>query len=882
MCETRPTARIGRTPRKRQGHALRRLGLLGYAASAVLVVLMGWALYGTTSRAIDAANDVDHTLQVLARIGGVIESHSRAESAQRGYLLYGEQRFVEERDAEMNNARLNAQAVGALSAGSPLQRERARAVVTLIEERFARMKESSEARRARGTPPVQPGSGAGKNYRDRIYRLTADLRDEEMRLLSEGKAQQALVFAYTRYALVGSLFLFLAIVIPGYMVYARESAARARAERTMMDLAESLPGAVFQYRRYSDGRGHYELLSSAVEKLRGIDRQAALRNANVLLDTIVDPDKRHFFKALNEHEEKLEPLVFDYRARVGGEVRWIRSVSAPRRDPDGSTLWSGHWDDVTLQRELENEILRSKEAADAANRAKSTFLATMSHEIRTPMNGVLGMLDLLALSKLDPEQRNTLAIVRESARSLLRIIDDILDFSKIEAGKLELRSEPTSVADIVERVWNMYAGTASRKGLLLTRSIDRRISPVVLADPVRLQQVLGNFTSNAIKFTESGEVSIRAVLTDRREGEDYVRFDVEDTGIGISAEQQARLFQPFVQAEDGLSRPTGGTGLGLSICRRLAELMQGAIELHSAPGRGTRMSFTVALPVAHGVELPRPDAGAASLAHVVPRTAPPIEQAEREGKLVLVVDDHPVNRVVLERQVNTLGYAAESAENGLDAMEKWSTGRFGAVITDCHMPGMSGYQLARDIRACEERNGHARTPIIACTANVLGGEAEKCYAAGMDDYLAKPVQIGSLAHKLARWLGSPGPMPKEATVAANDEENVPIDGTMLEDISGGDDRLARDILERFLRHNAEDARMLLAGASAADTDQVTLYSHRIKGAARTIGANQLASVCERLERAARAQDIVSIRSDIAAFNEQVARLDAYIRRRASA
>jgi CheY-like chemotaxis protein len=251
------------------------------------------------------------------------------------------------------------------------------------------------------------------------------------------------------------------------------------------------------------------------------------------------------------------------------------------------------------------------------------------------------------------------------------------------------------------------------------------------------------------------------------------------------------------------------------------------------------------------------------------------------GMRVLLVEDNPVNLEVGVGILEGFGCNVETATNGVEALALHDQREFGIIFMDCQMPEMDGFKATAEIRQRETNTGR-RTPIVALTASAIEGDREQCLAAGMDDYLAKPVQIGSLAHKLARWLGSPGPMPKEATVAANDEENVPIDGTMLEDISGGDDRLARDILERFLRHNAEDARMLLAGASAADTDQVTLYSHRIKGAARTIGANQLASVCERLERAARAQDIVSIRSDIAAFNEQVARLDAYIRRRASA
>ena len=854
---------------------MRRLGLFGYAASALLVLAMAWALYGTTGEATKSAARVDLTLQVLAQISGVSESIARAEAAQRGYLFYGEARFLGERDAEIAAARAYTQRLVALGADEPRLQGRAHEMLALIDERLTRMKANVDERRGRpGNGIGVAGHGVGMQLRARMDELTMLMRADALERLAEVKADQERISRYTSYALAGTVVLFMALIIPGYAAFLREARARRRIERSMVDLAESLPGAVFQFRRFADGTGRYELLSSASEKLRGVDRAAALADPRVMMDTIVEPDRRQFLAALERHEKTLEPLAFDYRANVNGAIRWIRSTSAPRREPDGTILWSGHWDDVTSQRELEEELLRSKEAADAANRAKSTFLATMSHEIRTPMNGVLGMLELMSLSSLDADQRNTLGVVRESARSLLRIIDDILDFSKIEAGRLELRAEPTSIADVVERVWNVYSGTASSKGLLLLRSNDMRISPVLLADGVRLQQVLNNFVSNAIKFTHAGEVAIGTQLVGRANGMETIRFTVEDTGIGLTMEQKAKLFQPFVQATDDTAVRYGGTGLGLSICRRLAELMDGTIDMDSEPGRGTRMAFTVTLPIATGMKLaaveplnaPQPEA----------RPAPSVEEAERDGMLVLVVDDHPINRLVLQRQVNALGYAAESAENGLEAMEKWTTGRFAAVITDVNMPEMSGYQLARDIRACEARHGHARTPIIACTANALGGEAEKCFAAGMDDYIAKPVQIGNLAQKLARFVPGRRHAQEDARNAA------PIDFAMLHDLSGGDDAAASDMLARFHRYNADDTQKLRSAVHRGDVDQVSMYAHRIKGSSRTIGANELAAACERLERAARDRNAEAMSAALAAFDGAVRRLETFIQGRAAA
>jgi signal transduction histidine kinase/FixJ family two-component response regulator len=535
---------------------------------------------------------------------------------------------------------------------------------------------------------------------------------------------------------------------------------------------------------------------------------------------------------------------------------------------------------------VNEELEEARQEALAANRAKSTFLATMSHEIRTPMNGVLGMLELLSLSKLDGEQRTTLGIVRESGRSLLRIIDDLLDFSKIEAGKLDLRPEVASVENVVERVCNIYSGNASSKGLLLTRYHDPRISQVVMVDPLRLQQILNNFVSNAIKFTARGEVVVRADLVERRDGEDVVRFAVEDTGIGISREERQRLFQPFSQAAEDTSRRYGGTGLGLSICHRLAAMMGGAIEVESEVGAGTCMSLIVSLPVAEVQALSAPGSGEAKdrLSAVAARRAPPTpEQARREGTLVLAVDDHPINRMVLVKQINALGYAAEVAENGLEALDKWSAGGFAAVITDCNMPEMNGYELARHIRSCESRNAHPRTPIIACTANALGGEAENCYAAGMDDYLAKPIDLVQLSQKLEHWL----PIP--ASTSANAEDfggrlgtyprlaaASPIDPSVLAEISAGDRDAERDILQRFKLYNSEDANLLINAVVKADLREVNHTSHRIKGASKTIGAMSLAAVCERLERASRANDLNTVTSNMEAFSEELDRVNTYV------
>jgi len=529
----------------------------------------------------------------------------------------------------------------------------------------------------------------------------------------------------------------------------------------------------------------------------------------------------------------------------------------------------------TLQLEESNLQLRG------ANTAKSSFLSMMSHEIRTPMNGVLGMLELLALSELDEHQRTTLDIVRDSGQSLLRIIDDILDFSKIEAGKLEIRPEAASVARVVSKVVGIYSGNASNKALVLKSQVDPRIGPALMFDPLRLQQILNNLVSNAIKFTSKGSVEIRAELVDRGDEEEIVRFTVKDSGIGIPPEARAKLFEPFAQADAEITRVFGGTGLGLSIGQRLAKMMGGSLEVASLVGKGTTVLLSLPLPIADARMIAETEGATdQAVATVAERREPPSrEEAESEGTLVLVVDDHPVNRIVLMRQVNVLGYANEAAEDGREAFALWESGRFALVITDCNMPEMDGYELARAIRAHERERGSGRTPIIACTANALKGEADNCLAAGMDDYVAKPVDLRSLAAKLDRWLplaGEPADAAGPSTAGSSEQPEAPIDLTVLGSIPNAGAELERQVLAEFFRLHRKDASQLERAIADRDAGSAAQLAHRTRSASHAIGAAALAQAAGRIETAARANDWDGAMAGADVFRRETARLEAHL------
>jgi PAS domain S-box-containing protein len=572
-----------------------------------------------------------------------------------------------------------------------------------------------------------------------------------------------------------------------------------------------------------------------------------------------------------------------------GSVRVLHAKKIPILDEAGQpryvlTMSEDVTERTKKEREIErlNATLAQRSAeVEAANRAKSTFLATMSHEIRTPMNGMLGMLELLSLTELDAEQRETLGLVRESSRSLLRIIDDILDFSKIEAGKLEVRPEVVSIKRVIEEVQSIYLGNASSKGLIVRRMVDPRVSPALRVDPVRLRQILNNFVSNAIKFTSEGWIDINVQWLGRSNGQESLRFEVKDTGIGISPEDQQRLFQPFSQAEgeDARKRPSG-TGLGLVISRQLAQMMGGTINLDSAPGKGSTISLELSLPVAE----PPPGSGADGAralpaGSAVRRMAPGIAQAEKEGTLVLLVDDHPVNRMLLLRQVRTLGYAAQTADDGVQALQMWKSGRFGLVITDCHMPHMDGYELARSIRRVEADEKRERVPIIACTANALQGEAEACLAAGMDAFLVKPVELAQLIDKLDRWLPLPRPTSPLAAPAASAPAAAtsagPIDQALLTATCGGDVSMVGEVLAAFQRTCEDDSGGLRQAVATDDVAQVTQFAHRMAGASKMVGALAFAAACENIERASRNGDWKAVLGGMPAFEQERTRLAAY-------
>jgi len=783
--------------------------------------------------------------------------------------------------------------------------------------------------------------------------------------------------------------------VVGASTIAHDITARQRAEEVMRQQAAAL----------KEQADLLDLTHDSV-MMRDLDgtirfwNQGAERNYGWTSEEVIGHSSHELLRT--EFEDSLEEFMVTFL----GDRRWEGELTHSTKDGRRvvvASRWSlrlnqeGQPDavleinnDVTERKEAEKALTAAKQAAEAASEAKSEFLANMSHEIRTPMNGVIGMASLLLETQLSEEQREYAETVRTSAEALLTVINDILDFSKVEAGKVDLEIIDFNLRRTVEEVAELLAERAQDKGVEIVAAIEPNVPTAVSGDPGRLRQVLVNLVSNAVKFTDSGEVVIRAQRVDEKDDGVLVRFEVSDTGIGIAPGHQGGLFASFAQADASTTRRYGGTGLGLAICKRLVELMSGDIAMQSEPGRGSTFWFTARLGQAAeelleagaglemlngrstlivddnatnmtileqmvrswGLRVASTDSGSSAMVmlreaakrgdpysfvlldyhmpgmdgpavaraitrdpslagvqivllsssaervqvrheaevRIAAHLTKPVRQSElydclatvvgkastgrasvlaqvlaqpapnrapsRGGVRILMAEDNAVNQKVGARMLEKMGYSVDVVGNGAEAVRAVANGSYAAVFMDCQMPEMDGYQATAEIRRLEGSRGD--TPIIALTASAMVGDRERCLAAGMDDYLSKPLRDADLATVLFRWL--PGTDENAAALASPSARPAGVlDPEHLATLRDMTEYSGRDILaelaEIFARDNQTQLDMLERALEEEDAEALCRVAHTLKGTAGGLGATEAMTVCGRLESLARTGEL---------------------------
>jgi PAS domain S-box-containing protein len=686
----------------------------------------------------------------------------------------------------------------------------------------------------------------------------------------------------------------------GSMAVVKDITTRKRAETALREREERLnlaiSGGDLATWDWNITTGHIDVNDRWLDML-GYSREELEPHLSTWEKLVHPDDLPRIWSALEAHlQGRTTSYETEHRLRhKSGRWVWILDKGrVTERNQDGRPLRAcGTHLDITARKEAEADLKRAKEQAEqmsrelleatrrandmvdraeAANAAKSQFLANMTHEIRTPMNAIIGFSDLLAEQELTAEQREYVGLIRDSGRHLLELINDILDLSKIEAGRFEVELRDCELASALHSVEAMMRSLAEKKGLEFQVICDPDVPDFMHTDCHRLRQCLVNLIGNAIKFTEAGHVRVHVFL-DEPAAERRLRFDVEDTGIGIAADKQELIFEAFTQADGTTTRKYGGTGLGLTVTRRLAGLLGGAVSVKSQPGQGSVFSLTIPVGVCTGNN-------AAPQRSPTGKTATSGQNVRLHGR-VLVAEDVRTNQILIQRMLERLGLKATVVENGNEAVAEATANSYDLVLMDVEMPQKNGHEAARELRSLG-----VTTPIVALTAHAMKEDRQNCLAAGCDDYLAKPIERDKLIAVLTRYLPTErdNPMCNETQTPnpgrrADVQDNEPQTPVILWDrlISRiGDEDLIRELMPVCIQDNKTRLAALAEAIEANDAPNVKLYAHAIKGSSANLGVTQLSEVARRLEHMASEGNLSEAQEYLHKIQAEFERFEAFV------
>jgi PAS domain S-box-containing protein len=645
-------------------------------------------------------------------------------------------------------------------------------------------------------------------------------------------------------------------VIIGYLLIGTDNTARKLVEEEQKKSDQRLRDQQFYTR---------SLIEANIDAIMTTDPSGIITDVNKQMEALTDCTRDELigapFKSYFTDPERAEAAIklvlseksvtdYELTARARDGKQTVVSYNATTFYDRNRTLQGvfAAARDVTERKRVEAELQQAKAAAESASRTKSEFLASMSHEIRTPMNAIMGIADLLAKTALSPEQGKYVQIFRRAGDNLLNLINDILDLSKVEASQLELEQTGFSLHDHLEKVMEMVATRANEKGLALVCEIAPGVPNDLVGDPTRLRQVLLNLLGNAIKFTESGEVSLRVTEDGNFAVPTALRFAVADTGIGIPSEKLGRVFERFTQADSSTTRRFGGSGLGLTISRRLVELMGGRIWVESGVGKGSVFSFAVPFEIWPSTNRPA----------LITVGADP--EAQLPALRILLAEDSADNCTITMAYLEDTPYQVDIAETGAIACEKFTSGHYDLVLMDRQMPVMDGLTATRSIRAWEQANDRPPTPIIALTASALKGDREMCLAAGCTAFLTKPIKQEVLLQAIKERSQITPPIVKD--------ESSRMDAVVARLNTKFADRIPA-----YLLNCRQNVNFILEALNRVDLETVTILGHQMSGSGGMFGFQEITDISAALEQAAQNADIETSRKWVSELSSYLDRVD---------